>query len=128
MVDIENKIFNAIYDAVVTQYSSADIATHYVNEPASFPHVQVYEESNTSPRYGMNLNGDECFSNLVYHVEIFDNMLDGEGKVNCKAILALIDPVMRKLGFRRTYCAPVPNYQDATIYRMVIRYSRLQEN
>ena len=128
MVDIEKTVFNEVYDAVTAEYANADIATHYVNRPSSFPHVQLYEESSTTSRSGMNLTGMECFSNLVYHFEIFDNDLDGKGKETCKAILAIIDTVMRRLGFRRTYCSPVPNYDDASIYRYVVRYSKIQPN
>lgn len=128
MVDIETTVFNSVYDAVTAVYTDADISTHYVNQPSSFPHVQMYEESNTTNRNGMNLTGMECFSNLVYHFEIFDNNIDGKGKETVKAILAIIDPVMRRLGFRRTYCAPVPNYDDASIYRYVVRYSKIQPN
>ena len=128
MIDIEATVFNAVYDAVTAVYPTADISSHYVNQPSSFPHVQVYEESNTVNRSGMDLSGNECFSNLVYHIEIFDNNVDGNGKTNVKAIIALIDPVMRKLAFRRTYCAPVPNYENASIYRTVVRYSKIQPN
>lgn len=128
MVDIESEVFNRIYNAVITSYPTCDFATHYVNQPSAFPHVQVWDESNTVNRQGMNLSGDECFSNIVYHLEIFDNEIDGDGKENVKGILALIDPVMRLMGFRRTYCAPVPNFDNASIYRMVVRYSRVQEN
>ena len=128
MVDIEATVFNEVYDAVIAVYPTADIASHYVNQPSSFPHVQVYEESNTTNRAGMNLTGQECFSNLVYHFEIFDNDLDGKGKETTKGVLSAIDPAMRRLGFRRTYCAPVPNYNDASIYRYVVRYSKIQPN
>lgn len=128
MTDIEAKIFNDIYDAVTAQYPSADFATHYVNQPSCFPHIQVWDESNTVSRRGMNLSGDECFSNIVFHLELFDNMLDGEGKENVDSILAIIDPVMRLNGFRRTYNAPVPNFDDASVYRRVVRYSKIQPN
>lgn len=128
MIDIEAKIFNDIYNAVTAQYPSADFATHYVNQPSSFPHIQVWDESNTVNRNGMNLSGDECFSNIVFHLELFDNMLDGEGKENVDSILAIIDPVMRMNGFRRTYNAPVPNFDDASVYRRVVRYSKIQPN
>ena len=36
-------IFDDIYTAVTTQYTDADLATHYVNQPACFPHVQMWE-------------------------------------------------------------------------------------
>lgn len=128
MVDIEAKIFNEIYTVVTAEFPSADFATHYVNQPSAFPHVQVWDESNTVNREGMNLSGDECFANIVFHLELFDNMLNGEGKDNVTRMLALIDPVMRLNGFRRTYNAPVPNYDDASVYRRVVRYSKIQPN
>jgi hypothetical protein len=43
-------------------------------------------------------------------------------KTECKAIIALIDSKMEALGFTRTLMNPVPNEEDATVYRMVARY------
>lgn len=128
MMDVISNIFDDIYNAVITQYPDADLATHYVNQPASFPHLQLWDESNTAGRMDMNLSGDECFSNIVIHFEAFDNTLDGQGVDNVKGIFALIDPVMRLKGYRRTYYAPVPNYDDASIYREIARYSKKEPN
>ena len=128
MVDTQVDVFNAVYTAVTAEIPNADLADHYVNQPAAFPHVQLWDESNTTSREGMNLSGDECFSNVVYHFEIFDNGLDGSGKDMVERILAIIDPVMRQMGFRRTYSAPVPNFDDASVYRKVVRYSKIQPN
>lgn len=128
MKDETTNVFDAVYNAVIAVFPTADLSTHYVNQPASFPHVQLWDESNTTPRTGMNLSGDECFSNIVIHFEVFDNMLDGEGVENVKKIFSLIDPVMRLQGYRRTYYAPVPNYDDASVYREIARYSKIQPN
>lgn len=128
MKDETTNVFDAVYNAVIAVFPTADLSTHYVNQPASFPHVQLWDESNTTPRTGMNLSGDECFSNIVMHFEAFDNMLDGEGVENVKKIFSLIDPVMRLQGYRRTYYAPVPNYDDASVYREIARYSKIQPN
>lgn len=128
MLNPVREIFDDIYTAVTTQFPTADLATHYVNQPASFPHVQMWDESNTASRTDMNLNGDECFSNIIIHFEVFDHLLDGEGVDSVKAIFALIDPIMRKRGYRRTYYAPVHNFDDATIYREIARYSSKQPN
>jgi hypothetical protein len=46
-------------------------------------------------------------------------------KSECKAIAALIDEQMLALGFVRTMLQPIPNLDDATIYRMVGRYSAI---
>lgn len=128
MTDVGTDIFNIVYDALVTDFPDIDVADHYVREPSSFPHVQEWEESDTTSRKHMDLSGNECFSNLVQHIEYFDNMLNGKGKDNVNKMVMLVDNAMRLQGYVRTYCAPVPNYQDASIYRVVARYSRVQPN
>ena len=128
MVDYMPEVFDTLYNVVTEEYPEADLASEYVNQPSAFPHVQIWKESDTTPRNGMNLSGDECFSNVAVHIEIFDNGTDGLGKENVEKILSLIDPAMRLMGFRRTYCSPVPNFRDASVYRVVARYSKIQPN
>lgn len=128
MVDIQTEVFNAVYTAVIAEVPETDLADHYVNQPAAFPHIQLWDESNTTNYAGMNLSGVECFSNIVYHFEFFDNGPNGEGKVMVEKLLAIVDPVMRLMGFRRTYSAPVPNFDDASVFRKVARYSKIQPN
>ena len=126
--ELDTIVFNAIYNAVSTSYESADFSGHYVPQPPSFPHVQVWKESDTVALRDMTLSGTECFSTVIYHVEVFDNEIDGGGMQNVDAICEIINNVMLSLGFRRTYSAPVPNFEDASVYRKVQRYSRKQEN
>ena len=52
---------------------------------------------------------------------MYSNKQSGK-KAECKAIIALIDKRMEALGFTRTLLNPVPNEEDATVYRMVARY------
>ena len=53
MVEVITDIFNDVYDAITAQFPSADLADHYVPQPAIFPHVQLWDESNTTGREGM---------------------------------------------------------------------------
>lgn len=128
MKDVIADIFDDVYNAVTGLYPDADLSTHYVNQPPCFPHLQLWEESNTAGRNDMNLNNDECFNNSVIHLEGFDNLLDGEGIDRVKSMFNAIDPILRRKGYRRTYYAPVPNFQDATVYREIARYSGKQPN
>lgn len=128
MQEVITDIFDSVYNAVTAEFPNADLATGYVNQPSSFPHVQMWEESNTTPRLGMNLGGDECFSNVVVHFEYFDNALNGMSMENVKKIAQIVDPIMRRFGYRRTYYAPVPNFDDASVYREIARYSKILPN
>lgn len=126
MVDVMPEVFDAIYNAVTAEYPSADLSSDYVAQPASFPHVQVWDESNTVSSSGMNLSGDECFSSIVIHVEIFDNTLNG--KMIVDSISRIVSKTMLHLGYTRSYSSPVPNYENASIARRVERYRRIQPN
>lgn len=127
MIDVEPTLFDLVCETVWAEYPNADIADRYIHQPSAFPHVQAYLESDTTNRNGMNLSGDECFSNHVLHIEIFDNDIVN-GKETVKRICNLLDPVLRLRGYRRTYKSPVPNYDEASINRLVVRYSKLQAN
>ena len=63
----------------------------------------------------------ENHAQVLYEVNVYSNKTSGK-KAECKAIIALIDSKMEALGFTRTLMNPVPNEEDATVYRMVARY------
>lgn len=63
----------------------------------------------------------ENHAQVLYEVNVYSNKTSGK-KTECKAIIALIDSKMEALGFTRTLMNPVPNEEDATVYRMVARY------
>ena len=60
----------------------------------------------------------------MYQVDVYCNLQKGK-KQQAKDILAKVDDEMAGMGFIRTYKNPVPNMNDATIYRMTTRYKRL---
>ena len=93
----------------------------YVKSPPSFPCASLVEVDNQIYR---NTRTTECIENhaqVMYEVNVYSNKQTGK-KAECKAILALIDGEMQKLGFTRTMAEPIPNEEDATVYRMVARY------
>ena len=61
--------------------------------------------------------------NVMYQVDVYSNLNTGK-KAQTKAIIALLDEVLAGYRFVRTFCNPVQNFNDATIYRMTARYTR----
>ena len=57
----------------------------------------------------------------MYEVNVYSNKTKGK-KTECKNIISLIDKEMTFLGFSRSMLQPIPNMDDATIYRMTARY------
>lgn len=121
MIDIESDVFKIVSAKVREQYSKIYMTGEYVKSPPSFPCASLVEVDNQIYR---NTRTTECIENhaqVMYEVNVYSNKQTGK-KAECKAILALIDAEMQKLGFTRTMAEPIPNEEDATVYRMVARY------
>ena len=122
MIDIENDIFNAVATAVRARYPEIYMVGEYVKTPPKFPCVSLLEMDNQSYQRTEDSGSSENHVSVMYEVNIYSNKTIGK-KSECRAIAALIDEQMLALGFARTMLQPIPNLDDATIYRMVGRYS-----
>ena len=122
MIDIENEVFNTVATDVRAKYPDIYMVGEYVKTPPKFPCVSLVEMDNQSYQQTEDSGSVENHASLMYEVNIYSNKTAGK-KSECKAIAALIDERMLALGFARTMLQPIPNLDDATIYRMVGRYS-----
>lgn len=122
MINVENEVFDTIAKAVRNVYPSAFVSGEYIKAPSKFPHVSLIEMSNTAYDRTQTSGDLENHASLMYEVNIYSNKKSGK-KSECKAIAALIDNEMATLGFSRTMLQPIPNMDDATIYRMTGRYT-----
>ena len=121
MINIENEIFNILATAVREKYPDSYIVGEYVKAPARFPFVSIVEIDNTAYDRTQTNSSFENHADITYEVNIYSNKTSGK-KSECKAIASLIDNEFATLGFSRTMLQPIPNVDDATIYRMLGRY------
>ncbi len=122
MIDCENEIFSTIAKVVREAYPSVFISGEYIKAPSKFPHVSLVEMSNTAYDRTQSSGGLENHASVMYEVNVYSNKTSGK-KSECKAIATLIDNEFAALGFSRTMLQPIPNMDDATIYRMTGRYT-----
>ena len=122
MIDCENEIFSIVAKAVRAAYPSVFISGEYIKTPSKFPFVSLIEMSNTAYDKTQSSAGVENHASLMYEVNVYSNETSGK-KSECKAIASLIDNELATLGFSRTMLQPIPNMDDATIYRMTGRYT-----
>ncbi len=122
MIDVESEIFSKVAESVRAAYPSAFVSGEYVRTPPKFPFVSLIEMSNTAYDKTQSSAGLENHASVMYEVNVYSNKKSGK-KSECKAIAALIDNEMATLGFSRTMLQPIPNMDDATIYRMTGRYT-----
>ena len=124
MIDIESEVFSTVAMVVRTAYPDIYMVGEYVKIPPKFPCVSLVEMDNQSYQRTEDSGSSENHVSVMYEVNIYSNKTVGK-KSECKAIAALIDEQMLALGFARTMLQPIPNLDDATIYRMVGRYSAI---
>lgn len=123
MIDQESKVFQACADAFRAEYPNGFIAGEYVPQPPKFPAVSIVEMYNAIDQRAVDNGNIENAVNVMYQVDVYSNLNTGK-KAQTKAIIALIDEVLAQHRFVRTFCNPIQNFNDATIYRMTARYRR----
>ena len=121
MIDVESKVYTPIAVALRDTFSGIFVSGEYVKAPSSFPHVSLVEMDNYTSADRLDTADEERFSTLMYEVNVYSNKTFGK-KSECKKIIGFIDDLMYKMNFKRLSLAPVPNMDDATIYRMTARY------
>ena len=121
MIDIESEVFGVISNAVRSAYPGSYVSGEYVKTPPTFPAVLLVEMDNVVYDKTRTSDNVENHATVTYDVEVFSNKKSGK-KSECKAIASLIDNEFAALGFSRVMLQPIPNLDDATIYRIKGRY------
>lgn len=121
MIDMENEIFNEVSERVREKYPNIFMTGEYVKSPSSFPCVSLVEADNATFRNSQTTDGRENHAAVMYELNVYSNKTKGK-KAECKEIVAFIDEILMGLNFTRLMLEPVPNQDEATIYRMLGRY------
>lgn len=121
MIDIENEVYTQLADAIREQYPNTLVSGEYVNAPTQFPYVSIVEVDNYSAEKHMDNGDTEKYATITYEVNVYVNNIKGKKKI-CRRIMCIVDAMMLSLNFTRLSLTPVPNLENATIYRIVGRY------
>lgn len=121
MIDMETEIFNEVSERVREQYPDIFMTGEYVKTPPSFPCISLVEVDNATFRNSQTTEGQENHAAIMYELNVYSNKTKGK-KAECKEIVAFIDEILMGLNFTRLMLEPVPNQDEATIYRMLGRY------
>lgn len=119
MNDPENVVYSACREEILSSFPSCDVSSVYVNQPSQFPHASI--EMKNSSATSLDSSDSEAMTTVMFEVNVYSN-LEGTKKTEAKSIMAVIDNTMYGMNFGRASCIPVPNMEDATIYRLVARY------
>ena len=121
MIDIESKVYTPIATALRAAFSGIEVSGDYSKVPSDFPFVSIVEADNYPTSTHLDTSETERYVTLMYEVNVYSDKT-GSKKSECKAIMKVIDNLMYGMNFTRISLAPVPNLDNATIYRMTARY------
>lgn len=123
MIDIENLVLNNVFNAVQTSYPSASCYGEYVEVPASFPCVTLYESDSQTYTPSNDEQLHEHQAIVTYEANVYSDLVSGK-KTQAKAIADIVDSTMQSMKFVRTMRSQIPN-QDRSIYRVTLRFEAI---
>ena len=109
MIDVEYKIFNIIYNAVMAYDNTIYVTSETSIAPPSYPAVYVEQVDSYNPPEFRISSRVEPFACIVTDVQVYSNKESGK-KAEAKSIFAVIDDALRREGLRRV----TSNYVDLT--------------
>ena len=119
MIDIQSKVVDTIYNAVITQYPNIDVTTGYDEKNAVFPCIVVEEIDNVPYRRTITDDCVENYSRITYEVSVYtDNQ--NSAKTDGRKIISLVDAALAGLKFRRIRLNKPLNI-GRTIFRQYLR-------
>ena len=123
IADIENELYTTIATELREQFPSIYITGEPLLKPPSFPCVSMVEDDTSTYRRTVDSSG-EHHSAVHWTVEVYSNLTTGK-KTQCKEIIKVIDEILTHYNFERISTQPIPNYLDASKYRIIGRYRAL---
>ena len=121
MIDKENEVYTRVNEQVMSRFPNVNMDSAYIPSPSDFPHVTLYLSDSYTPQNREDNSLKPKFAVTTFEVNIYSNKHAGK-KQECKEILEVIDDTMHSMNFRRIVMTPVPNLNDASIYRITARY------
>ncbi len=121
MIDVEKEVFTRAATAVRAIAPDVFVTGEYVRTPPNFPCVSITENNNRPLVVTQSTSSMENHAVLMYEVNVYSNLKSGR-KSQCRSLAEAVDNAFAKMGFTRIMLNPVPNLDDATVYRVVARY------
>ena len=121
MIDVENLVFDTVFNGVTAVHTDANVQKGFVEESAVFPCIVVRETNNVPVQ---SMNTDDCAENytrITYQVDVYSDK-SGTARTECRDLLNLVDGIMQGMKFRRTHLSEPLNIKR-TIFRQYARYT-----
>ena len=123
MIDIENLVFNTVFNAVSLVREDAHIGKGYVQTLSEFPYIAVHEVDNAPYQSTDTDDSAENYTRVIYQVDVYSDKA-GTARSECKELIALVDGIMQSMKFRRQRLNEPVNI-ERTVFHQYARYSAI---
>lgn len=117
MIDVENLVFNAVYDDIAPLCAEGGFRSIHTPAPTVFPTVTLFEIDNRTDRNRNSTSDFEDFAELTYEVHVYAN-----SKAACKDVFTQVDVALARYNFNRFSRTYVPNLNNDRVHEYVARY------
>jgi hypothetical protein len=120
MIDIENLVFDTVFNQLSVLHPEANITVGYDEKIASFPTIMVRQVNSQPYRDSATDDCSENHARVTFEIEVYSDK-ETTGRTECKDILADADEIMQSMKFRRIHLNRPLNV-DRTLWRQYARY------
>lgn len=120
MIDYSREIFSWLSLSLKSEYPEIKTASIYDDQPAKFPAVTIVQMDNAVLLRTRDANIENHVS-VMYQIDIYTNG-QTDKQQQAEYIRNTVNELMQSKGFQRSFCQPVPNLQDRSIYRISMRF------
>ena len=131
MIDVESRVFTDLKAYVIAKLPALALTddsfdSSYTATQSVFPHIYIEQyDSHSEAAYETNAD-KEKYRAIAFQIDVYSNITTGR-KEQCKKIIRVIDDWFYSRNFRCTMQSPMPNLNDATIYRITARYEGMTD-
>lgn len=123
MIDIESEVFDHVAPILRDTFPGIYVTGEYNPTPPRFPAVSIMEADNRVLEPMRTTNIENAVS-VMYECNVYSNKVNGK-KSEAKEIASVLDGALTEMGFTRTLMENVPNFNEASIYRIISRYEAI---
>lgn len=123
MLNFAKQIFSRLTLYLREKFTGIYTSRSDSGAPPKFPAVTIVQINNVNYQKTIDCDSHENHVKETYQIDVYTNDKKELDRIElAENIVEEISDFMLGLGFNRTFCQPVPNVNDMSIYRISMRF------
>ena len=123
MIDVENLVFDTVYNGMTSVHTGVNVVKGFVEEEATYPCLVVREINNEALARTATDPSDENHARVTYQIDAYSNK-SGTAMSECRKLLKEADVIMKGMKFHRQRMSEPLNIKRS-VFRQYARYTAI---